>query len=206
MKTKFMTALLAATSCGLFAAEQMPTTKELPLEVKPKMADMQMNQSNWFSYVRMGLSDSRPNSMERVVPGLGLGLRYGLPVGALDVNASYTGDNYFQKATKSYVFYTIPRVSYLYYISPKKEQSFYVGSGLAYGSLQSTKAKTPKFFGLLPSVTLGYEMNRLQHWRSFVQLDVSTPAVSTEKFNPKTWTLASLSQGPVAELSVGFGY
>ncbi len=204
MKTKLMTVFLAAASCG-FAADQMPTTKELPLEVKSKMVDMQMTPSNWFGYMRMGLSDSRPNNLERVVPGLGLGFRFGLPVGAIDVSASYTGDNYFQKADKTYVFYTVPRVSYLYYISPAKDQSFYAGTGLAYGSLQSREGKT-KFFGLLPSISLGYEMNRLQNWRSFVQMDVSTPAVTTATVNPTSWTWASLDQGPVAELSVGFGY
>jgi hypothetical protein len=198
MKTKLMTVFLTAAS-AIFAQEQMPTTRELPLEVKKSLVDSQTN-SPWFGYMRLGVSDSRPNDMKNVLPGLGLGCRFGLPVGALDLSASYTGNDV--RADGSY-FYTLPRLSYLMYLSPKKEQSFYAGAGLAYGGLQNEDAKT--FNGIIPSISLGYEMNRLQNWRSFIQLDVSQPALSTTTEKP-FMHVASATLGPIAECSVGFGY
>jgi len=198
MKTKLMTVFLTAAS-AIFAQEQMPTTRELPLEVKKSLVDSQFNRS-WFGYMRLGVSDSRPNEMKNVLPGLGLGFRYGLPVGALDLSASYTGNDV--RADGTY-FYTVPRLSYLMYLSPKKEQSFYAGAGLAYGALKNTDAAT--FNGIIPSVSVGYEMNRLQNWRSFIQLDVSQPAIATATQKPYM-EVAKASLGPVAECSVGFGY
>jgi hypothetical protein len=200
MKKKLMTAFLTAASLG-FAAEQMPTTKELPIEVKHKMVEPVMLNSNWFGYLRMGLSDSRANTMEKVVPGLGLGCRFGLPVGALDLSATYTGDNYWAKQ-KSYVFSTFPRVAYFLYLSPAKEQSLYAGPGVAYGIMQK---KGVNFSGIIPSLSVGYEMNRLQNWRSFIQMDVSQPALSTDKVKPYMHKV-SMDLGPVLEASVGFGY
>lgn len=207
MKMKFMTALLTATS-AIFASEQMPTTNELPLEVKHKLADVKMN-SSWFSYMRVAVSDSNPE-LARVLPGLGLGFRFGLPVGAIDVSASYTGTDV---AAKGNYFYTLPRVSYFFYASPKKSQSFYAGAGLAYGGLQSTiktaagTAESVAFNGLIPSLSVGYEMNRNQNWRSFFQVDVSQPAVQTGRTYPYMQLASDAKKlGPVAECSVGFGY
>lgn len=200
MKMKLMSVFLTAAS-AIFAQEQMPTTRELPLEVKKSLVDSQTN-SSWFGYMRLGVSDSRPNEMKSVLPGLGLGCRFGLPVGALDLSASYTG--YDVQAKESY-FYTLPRLSYLMYLSPKKEQSFYAGAGLAYGGMKNKDAAT--FNGIIPNVSLGYEMNRLQNWHSFIQLDVSQPALTTTLEKGKSFMqVASAKLGPIAECSVGFGY
>jgi hypothetical protein len=200
MKMKLMSVFLTAAS-AIFAQEQMPTTRELPLEVKKSLVDSQTN-SNWFGYMRLGVSDSRPNEMTSVQPGLGLGCRFGLPVGALDLSASYMGNDV--KAEKSY-FYTLPRVSYLMYLSPKKEQSLYAGAGLAFGGLKTNDAQ--KFDGIIPSVSVGYEMNRQQNWHSFFQIDVSQPALATSLEKGKSFMeVASASLGPIAECSVGFGY
>ncbi len=198
MKTKLVTMFLTAAS-AIFASEQMPTTKELPLEVKKNLVDANLN-SSWFSYMRLGVSDARPNEITRVLPGLGLGCRFGLPVGALDISASYTGTDV---AAKGRYFYTAPRISYFLYASPKKEQSFYAGPGLAYGGMKTLDDAT--FNGIIPSLSVGYEMNRLQKWRSFIQVDVSQPAFSTTTTKP-FMHVASASLGPIAECSVGFGY
>jgi hypothetical protein len=197
MKTKLMTLFVTAAS-AIFAQEQMPTTRELPLDVKQTFVDSQLK-NNWFGYMRLGVSDARPNDMANVLPGLGLGFRYGLPVGSLDLSASYTGKD--AKADGTY-FYTLPRLSYLMYLSPKKEQSFYAGAGLAFAGIKNNDATT--FHGLVPNVSVGYEMNRLQNWRSFIQVDVSQPAFSTAKGS--FMDVASASLGPIAECSVGFGY
>jgi hypothetical protein len=198
MKTKLMTLFVTAAS-AIFASEQMPTTQELPLEVKKSLVDTKLN-NNWFGYMRLGLSDSRPNKIASVLPGLGLGCRYGLSFGALDLSASYMGDDF--KADGTY-FYTLPRLSYLMYSSPKKDQSFYAGAGLAYGGMRNKDATT--FNGIIPSVSVGYEMNRQQSWHSFIQVDFSQPAFATHSEKPYM-QVASAKLGPIAECSVGFGY
>lgn len=201
MKMKLMSALFTAASAVGFAADPIAATNDLPLEVKQNLVDSKMER-NWFGYMRMGLADSRPTDVKQVLPGLGLGLRYALPVGAIDISASYTGVEAFQDEANTY-FYTLPRVSYFYYATPAKQQSFYAGAGLAYGGLKGDNDAS--FTGIVPSATLGYEMNRHENWRSFVQLDVSQPAVATSTTNPYT-KLASADLGPIAEFSVGFGY
>ena len=201
MKTKLITALLTAATTLGFAADPIVTTNDLPTEVKQSLQDSKMDR-NWFGYMRLGMADSRPTDAKQVLPGLGLGVRYDLPVGAIDVSASYTGVDAFAEESKTY-FYTLPRVSYFYYATPAKQQSFYGGAGLAFGGLKTTDAVT--FSGLIPSVSLGYEMNRHENWRSFIQLDVSQPAFATSKDRP-FMSLASIDLGPVAEFSVGFGY
>ncbi|MBF8263065.1 MAG: hypothetical protein HW387_730 [Parachlamydiales bacterium] len=202
MKKQFVTAFLTAAS-AIFA-DQMPTTQELPLQVKQTLVDTK-DVRNWFGYMRLGASDSRPNEMERVYPNLGLGFRFGLPLGALDVSSSYTGTDVGAEGT---YFYTVPRVSYFMYASPKKEQSFYAGAGLAYGGMKTREMLAKKeaaFNGIIPSVTAGYEMNRHNNWRSFFQIDVSQPAFATSYAKPYA-TLASATLGPIVEASVGFGY
>jgi hypothetical protein len=197
MKTKFVTLFLTAASV-IFAAEPMPTTKELPLQVK--RSPVAIEHSNWFSYLRLSASDARPNEMGRVTPGVGLGFRFGLPIGALDVSASYNGTDV---QAKGRYFYNAPRVAYFLYSSPQKDQSFYAGPGVAFGGMKTLDATT--FTGIIPSLSVGYEMNRHQNWRSFLQVDVSQPAFTTAKKKP-FMEVASAKLGPIAEASIGFGF
>ena len=118
MKTKLMTVLITAASAVGFAVDSMPTTKDVPLDIKPKLTPIKQT-SNWFAYMCMGLSDSHLNTYEKVVGGLGVGCRFALPVGALDISGNYTGDNPWSEK-KTYGFWTVPRVSYFYYFSPRK--------------------------------------------------------------------------------------
>ncbi len=201
MKMKLMTALFTAATAVGFAAEPIATTNDLPLEVKQNLVDGKMDR-NWFGYMRMGIAESRPTDAAQVLPGLGLGVRYALPVGALDLSASYTGVDAFAEEATSY-FYTLPRLSYLYYMTPTKQTSFFGGAGLAYGGLKGKGDAS--FSGIVPSVSVGYEMNRLENWRSFVQLDVSQPAFATLAERPFA-KVASASLGPIVEFSLGFGY
>lgn len=200
MKMKLITALLTTATAVTLSADPIAATNDLPLEVKQILVDSKMER-NWFGYMRLNVTDSRPDA-KQVLPGAGLGLRYDLPVGAIDVSASYTGMDAFREEVTTY-FYTLPRVSYFYYATPAKQQSFYGGAGLAFGGMKTTDAVT--FTGLIPSVSLGYEMNRHENWRSFVQLDVSQPAFATSTGKP-FMSLASIDLGPVAEFAVGFGY
>ncbi len=199
MKLKLMTALLTAATATIFAQDAMPTSS-LPVEVTQALA--QKNDRDWFGYMRLGLSDSRPTEIAHVLPGLALGVRYALPLGALDLSASYTGTQAFASEQNNY-FWTLPRLSYLYYTSPTKQQSFYAGAGLAYAGMKANDGAL--FYGLVPSASLGYEMNRLESWRSFLELTVSQPAVRMANEAPRI-SIAKAALGPIAEFSLGFGY
>lgn len=200
MKTKLVTVFLAAAS-AIFAVDSLPTT-QFPLEVKKSLNDTTTR--NWFGYMRLGASNARPNELERVTPDLAVGCRFGLPVGALDLSASYTGTDV---GAKGRYFYTAPRVSYFLYSSPKKDASFYAGPGIAFGGMQCgvSLMNMTTFTGIIPSLSAGYEMNRHHNWRSFFQIDVSQPAFKTSKDKPYM-KVASRDLGPIAECSVGFGY
>ncbi len=222
MKTKLATLLLTAASGFGFAAELPMNHDSLPREVRLSLADARADR-DWLAYVRMGLADSRADNvnMTHVVPGLGAGVRYALPLGAIDLSASYTGTDAFAKEVESY-FYTLPRATYLLYASPSRQQSFYAGAGLAFGGVKKTfvtpvvveavatevtLSSSETFTGLVPNVSVGYEMNRLQNWRSFIQLDVSQPAVAFTTVKDKAFmSIADAKFGPLVELSVGFGY
>ncbi len=196
-----MFAILTAVSSFGFASEPLATT-ELPLEVKQSLVNVK-SVRNWFGYMRMGPSSRPVGDAANVLPALGLGWRYSIASSAIDISASYTGVDAFASNKESYSF-TLPRVSYLYYFSPEsKAQSFYMGAGLAYGG---SKTDAMAFNGLIPSLSAGYEMNRHQNWRSFMQLDVSHPTFATTLDKPFVHMANMNFSAITAEFSVGLGY
>ena len=193
MKMKFATALFSLTT--MLSAEEAlieQPSSALPLEVKAVERTPDLS----YSYIRMGISDSDAIHSVETIPGLGLGYRYALSSASIDISANYT-----REFGESNYFYTAPKVSYLRYFSPAKEQSFYLGAGLAWGGLK--KEDAAKFQGLVPSVTAGVELNRNTAWRSFVQLDVSQPAVAISSWN--AYSVSDLPS-PLAEVSFGLGF
>lgn len=95
----------------------------------------------------------------------------------------------------------MPKANYYYYVSSASNSSLYVGGGAAWGGVMSRETATRdevKFVGLIPNLALGYEFNRAGTLRSFVQFDVSQPAIAAirEGEFPKAF----------AELSVGAGF
>jgi hypothetical protein len=198
MNKKFATALFAAAASTGFTQDitiDQPSSA-LPLEV---VAVEKMAENHSFTYVRMGLSDSNPIREVQTLPGLGLGYRYSIADGAIDVSANYTRET--SKGSFDNYFYTVPKVSYLHYVSPVSEQSFYLGAGLAYGALK--KSDGASFQGVVPSASVGYEMNRNSAVRSFVQLDVSQPTMRINNWND--YAVKDLP-APVAEASFGLGF
>lgn len=198
MKTKIATAIFSLAACLGFSDEApiSQPSATLPLDLKAVQKPA-LKQS--FGYVRMGVADSDAINSFQTLPGLGLGYRYGMSQSAIDVSANYTRE---AKTDHENYTYTAPRVSYLRYVSNDvAPQSFYYGAGLAWGAVK--KGAADDFQGILGSATIGYEMNRNQNWHSFVQLDVSQPAVavsSTTSYSlQKAWK-------PLAEVSVGLGF
>jgi hypothetical protein len=201
MKKKLSTALFCLVTTLGFADEVQlvqPSTA-IPIDLTVKAEKKAPRKS--FGYVRMGIADSDVRTVE-TLPGLGAGYRLDLRSGAVDFSANYTRQSVQDEETN--YFYTVPKVSYLRYWNPASSTSFYYGAGLAWGGL---KNEATDFMGLVPNASIGYEMNRNASWRSFVQFDVSQPAIALDTKSPKT-LYASVSDlpGPLLEASVGVGF
>jgi hypothetical protein len=196
MKTKIATAILTMASVLGFTEEApiVQPSSALPLEVKP-VEKVSSNNSFGYGYILMGVSDTDTIKTLETLPSIGLGYRFAVPSASIDVSANYTRE--FKE--ESY-FYTVPKVSYLRYFSAAKEQSFYYGAGLAWGAVSKENVD---FQGLVPSATVGFEMNRNAFVRSFVQLEVSQPAVHVASW--KSYSISDLP-APIAQASVGLGF
>jgi len=158
-----------------------------------------------FTYFRMGVTEAVPLDSVEVIPDVGVGHRYKVGTGAVDVSGNFTRN--LKKDEGSTYFYTAPKVSYLQYITPSKGQSLYAGLGLGFGGLQDKNAA--KFLGFLPCATLGWEMNRASDHPLLAQLDMSQPIwdVSDRAFVERAW-FDSAASGfhPVVEFSLGAGF
>lgn len=202
MKSKIATVLFSLAAALGFADEAPINQPSINLLTELKTNEKSVSKKS-FGYVRMGISDKDAVHKVETIPGLGLGYRYGLENSAVDVSANYTTQVVDKKLNDTY-FFTVPKVSYLRYVSNDTQpESIYYGAGLAWGGVK--KSADNEFNGFIPSATVGYEMNRNQTWHSFVQLDVSQPAAATAASWSKPLTFANLP-GPLAEISVGFGY
>lgn len=198
MKKTLTTALLSLTAALLYAEEPIgvpsPSANELSLPKAPRVAEKTLPGKS-FLYLRMSAADSHPTDSFQIIPGIGLGYRLSGGNSAFDLSVNYTQGKGVNGTHRAY-FYTVPKASYLHYFNPLSDQSFYGGVGLAWGGLKTKDER--KFTGLIPSATLGLEMNRKKNWASFVQLDVSQPAVAA--------TVTKPFPGPIAEVSVGAGF
>lgn len=189
MKKTFTIAALVA-AIAAFASEPL-----LPKSDSRAPLGKEMNEkSKSFFYLRMSGADSQPVDSINVLPGVGVGYRLNAGSSAIDFSANMSRG---RDDGKKVYFYTLPKASYLYYLSPASSQSLYAGAGLAWGSMRNHDAK--KFEGIVPSATVGLEMNRNSVLRSFLQLDVSQPAIAARKSDGKF-------PGPMAELSLGLGF
>ncbi len=205
MKRKFFSTIFALAAVSCFAVDaasslETLTSSDIPREFKPNVLEKTIAKKNSFVYLRMGVADTQAYqkpALDRAffIPGLGLGWRMSNVVSAVDISANYTQGFAGEKEERSY-FYTLPKVSYLRYVSPLNDDSFYYGGGLALGEMRNREAS--KFIGIVPSVSIGYEMNRKADIHSFMEFVVSQPTLAFVQENK--------FPGPLAELSVGFGY
>jgi hypothetical protein len=201
MKSKLATTILALAATANFAdeaevAQLTQPSANLPLDLttaQPKAVKKS------FGYVRMGIADPDAINSVQALPDVGLGYRYGLPRSAVDVSVNYSRDA--KVGSRETFSYSAPRVSYLRYVSNDAAvQSFYYGAGLAWS--QISKGTAADFQGVDASLTGGYELSRTQNVHSFVQLDVTQPAV-----NVSTTTVSFRSAWqPTAAVSFGLGF
>lgn len=202
MKKTFTTAFLTLATAFGFAQDVLPNLTQL--EVTPALPSIKekVSPKKSFGYLRMGLSDTELNKTDvQVLPGVGLGYRLVAGSSAIDLSASFNRrKSVTDEGREETLHYTVPKANYLYYVNAESNNSFYAGAGLAWGGIDTRDMEDNKssFIGLIPNVALGYELNRTGTLRSFVQLDVSQPAIAAVKEGafPKTF----------AELSVGAGF
>lgn len=194
MKKKLVTTLLSlifGTAYG--TTDAVPMT---PLDLDIQRPIKEEKRSNSFFYVKMGAGDSHPTNSAQVLPGIGLGYRLNGGNSAIDFSAHYTSGRGVKGDKERAYFLTFPRVSYLRYLSPKSPHSLYGGVGLAWTTLKTKDNR--RFNGLTPSATVGYEITRQSRLKTFLQIDVSQPALAESS--------KGAFPGPVAEASVGFGF
>jgi len=192
MKTNIATALFTAMTALGFAqdAPSFPIERKIAAQAPVRAS---------FGYVRMGIADSDAVHQFETLPGVGLGYRWALADGALDVSANYTRE--LKTGDTENYFYTAPKVSYLHYLTAADNQSFYAGLGLSWTGIKKADAAN-NFDGIAPSASIGYEMNRHQTVRTFAQLDVYQPTMAVSASNVSFSNLP----GPLAEVSVGLGF
>ncbi len=195
MKKTITTAILAAASLA-FAAEPnvSKTLSDLTMDRQARNVEMTA-QKPGFTYFRFAAAESTPTSSIQVVPGLGLGYRMMVGSGAVDVSANYSSAKGWKGESDSY-FWTLPKASYIHYLSPNSTQSAYGGLGLAWGALKTKDAR--EFEGIVPSATLGMEFFRKSNFRTFAEVNVSQPAIAR--------TVSATFPGPMAEFSIGAGF
>ena len=205
MKKKFATTFLTLATAFGFAqearSEMLPTFAQREGLSKLSSIDEKI-QSKSFGYLRMGVSDTELDKGDiKVLPGFGLGYRLNAGSSAIDFSAGFNRRKAILDEGREETFhYTVPKVNYLYYTNAQSNNSLYAGAGLAWGVVETRRVDSAedKFMGIIPNIALGYELNRMGSLRSFVQLDVSQPAIAAVKEGafPK----------PFAEISVGAGF
>jgi hypothetical protein len=195
MKTKIATTLFSIGAALGFAQEAPIVQPSAILPVAPAKVEAPSRSS--LVYVQMGVADADPLNKVQALPGLGIGYRLRGENSSFDFAVKGTRQKNGEGETT--YFYALPRVSYLRYLSAAQNQSFYLGAGMAWGGVK--EAGSDAFTGIIPSLSVGYEMNRLQSWGSFIQLDVSQPAISTQEVT----SFQDLPK-PLAELAVGLGF
>ena len=195
MKKTIIISLLSATA-ALFAKEPslVLSGSDLPQETKASLVEKMNEKSKSFFYVKMSGSDSHPTDSVKILPGIGIGYRLNAGSSAIDFSASGTRGR--GKGDSKVHFYTLPKVTYLHYLTPASGQSLYAGAGASWSNLKTKDAK--EFEGITPNAVLGCEFNRNATVRTFAQLEVSQPAIAASR--------KGNFPGPLAEFSIGAGF
>lgn len=193
MKKEITTAILTFAAALGFAQDAIPEvlphiTAIQTTPVVPSIIE-KVTQKKSFGYLRMGVSDSNLQTTNiEMIPGFGLGYRIIAGSSAFDISGSFNRRETITEEGKERTYlYTVPKLNYLYYV-----ESFYAGAGAAWGGVKTTDTN---FVGIIPNVTLGYELNRTGILRSFVQLDVSQPAIAAVKDGALPKAFAEISFG-----------
>jgi hypothetical protein len=211
---KTLTTLFVTTISALgFSQEQSITTNAFA-GTTPHVAVPAQEMSNNVGtfYIKMGANESNiPTNTDTLMPELGVGYRHANEHHGMDISAEgglretrVTAD--LKEANYSY---SLPKMDYLYYVSPASNTSFYAGVGAALGGLRqqredvttaengvtTTTSSVQEFHGIIPNIIVGQEFNRKGTVKSFVQLEVSQPAIAAYQAGDLPTPRASLFVG-----------
>ncbi len=213
--------LTTAIACG-FAQEQTLNANAFEQPKAHFPVDTKELARNGTIYIKMGVNETAeqlPKNDQNLMPGFGAGYRVAYGHHGVDIS---TEGNYraIRDAAEDRVAnysYALPKVNYLYYITPNQNTSFYAAAGLALGGVKQTTVMaateetivdeivtpavaahnmTQEFHGFIPNAAFGCEFNRKGDVKTFVQLDVSQPALKIVQegnfFGPKVAVSAGL--------------
>lgn len=220
---KTLTTLILTTAIAMgFAQEQTLTANAFAQPKAHFPVDTQEAGRNGTIYMKMGVNDSElPKNDQNLMPGLGIGYRAAYGHHAVDVSAEGNRREIRDVMNERAINYSyaLPKVNYLFYATPASNNSLYAGAGMALGGMKQTSVvaateavvadgivtpavaaynDTQEFHGIIPNVAAGYEFNRKGSVKTFVQLDVSQPALAVMR--------EGSFFGPKVALSAGIGF
>jgi hypothetical protein len=213
---KTTTTLFLTLATVLGFAQAQPISFEQPQSKVPVSAT-EVSKSVGTVYLKMGANETEvPKNADLLMPEVGVGYRYASGHHGIDVSVE-GGANKVQavkEIDQANYFVSLPKVDYLFYATPQASSSFYAGTGLALSmqrqnETETVEAATPgdaptvtntvrEFAGISPNVLVGYEFGRKDVVKTFVELQVSQPAVAIQQ--------QGNFPGPRASLFVGAGF
>lgn len=224
MKKTLTTLFLTTAFAAGFAQEQTLNANAFAQPTSHFQIDAQTMDRKGTIYMKMSASETElPKNDTKLMPGLGLGYRTSYGAHGIDISAE--GDRReIRDASQERIVnysYTLPKVNYLFYVTPASNNSFYAGAGLAAGGMRDTTVigsvdevkeedgtvttqavaahnTVQEFHGIIPNVVAGYEFNRNSSVKTFAELSVSQPALAVVR--------EGTFFGPKVALNLGIGY
>lgn len=192
MKNIITIALLTLSTTCVFAQENDTATNQIIQTMTAPAPLSKKGEKDSLCYLRMGVS---PLQAVGAIPGIGIGYRLYSGSTAVDFSTSVNG--LCSEDAKAFT-YMLPKANYLYFLTPAEKNSVYFGAGLGWGGIYKKTEAKEEFNGLIANASLGYEIERKEDFRSFVQLDLNQPTIAASK--------QSAFPGPSAELAAGIGF
>jgi len=197
VKTTFFALL---TVIQAYAAQELPEAVSVqPITVpvtqlSPATPLLETFPKQGFIYFRFTTAEGDFSRPDLPVPGIGIGYRRFAGNGAMDISSNGNG---IAAKNREFIHWSVPKITYIRYLTPTDETSVYAGGGLAWGGMSRHSTKT-YFVGLVPSATIGYEFLRKNGVLGFTELSISQPALPVYNRGP--------FPGPNAEISLGAGF
>lgn len=199
MKKTILTLLSLITTFAFAEDISVPKTDEL-LQIAPAVITPTKKGTIYFR----AITDSQAVYSPDLFPGLGVGYRRSFGHSGVDLSFNFTTGKGWSNDQDS-ITWTSPKVSYLYYFDTLTSSSLYLGTGLGWGGSifkkddSNDQRQSFKFTGLIPHITLGYELLRTSAVASFFELNISQPLI------PSSFR-GNLRPSPLLEFSVGAGF
>lgn len=213
-KTTTTLFLTLATVLG-FAQEQQISFAQTQSRVP--VSEAEVSKSVGTVYLKMGANETElPKNADLLMPEVGIGYRFASGHHGIDVSVEGGANQVHavKEIDQANYYVTLPKVDYLFYATPASSSSFYAGTGLALNMQRQNDVTTVdpvtpgdaptvtntvrEFAGISPNVLVGYEFGRKDVVKTFVELQVSQPAIAIQQ--------AGNLPGPRASFFVGAGF